>query len=166
MLQQSFRGPAERTPATERLARGAALTGGLALLALSAACGSAGEGAAPQGAKERASVTAAPAVGVVAPAKVEVIANLTGCKAEIRIDADELREGLCRTKEAKYVITTFPEEKYKETWLDAAAVYGGQYLVGPRWAIGAKPEVLEELRPKVGGTVRQLRAVGPPPSAS
>jgi hypothetical protein len=110
-------------------------------------------------------MSAAPAAGVVAPAKVEVIANLTGCEPEIRIDADELRQGLCHTKEVDYLITTFFEEKYKETWLDSAAVYGGKYLVGTRWILSAKePEMLEQFRTKLGGTIRQLRGIGPTPA--
>lgn len=77
------------------------------------------------------SVTAAPEAGVVAPAKVEVIANLTGCKPKIRINAVELRQGVCHTKKVDYLITTFPEDQYKELWLDSASGYGGKYLVGP-----------------------------------
>jgi hypothetical protein len=92
-----------------------------------------------------------------APAKVEKIASLTGCKAEIRIEADELREGVCRTGRGDWTVTTFPAEKFKETWLDAAAVYGGTYLVGPKWAIGAKPALLKALRTEVGGELRKLR---------
>ncbi|WTT98169.1 hypothetical protein OHA64_13660 [Streptomyces sp. NBC_00076] len=150
------------------LTRGAALVGSLALLPLLAACGGS-EGGGAGDAKASAEGSSAPVAGVVAPAKVEVIAALTGCKAEIRIEADELREGQCKTKQGNYRITTFPAEKYKLTWLDAASVYGGKYLVGPQWAVGAKPEVLEKLRPKLGGTIQSLRGVGPAtpgPSAS
>lgn len=106
-------------------------------------------------------MSAAPAAGVEASAKVEVIASLTGCKPKIRVEAEQLREGVCRTKEAEYVITTFPEEKYTQVWLDFAAVYGGKYLVGERWVVSAKPEMLERFRDKIGGTVRELRGTGP-----
>ena len=99
----------------------------------------------------------ATAAGVVAPAKVEVIADLTGCEVRIRTEADELREGVCHSEKGDYLITTFPQEKYKLTWLDSAAVYGGKYLVGTRWVVSAKPELLEELRPKLGGTIQKLR---------
>nr|WP_261989332.1 hypothetical protein [Streptomyces sp. uw30] len=109
---------------------------------------------------------AASVAGVVAPAKVEVIADLTGCKVKIRTEADELREGVCHTKKGDYLITTFPAEKYKLTWLDAAAVYGGKYLVGTRWVVSAKPGLLEQLRPQLGGNIQQLRGVGPAPGPS
>ncbi|MGY1501145.1 hypothetical protein ACW4TU_31960 [Streptomyces sp. QTS52] len=102
------------------------------------------------------SMPPAPAAAVVAPAKVEVIARLTGCEVTIRTDADELREGVCHTAGGNYLITTFPAEKYKLTWLDSAAIYGGRYLVGPKWVISAPPKVQESLRQKVGGTFEDL----------
>nr|WP_203689250.1 hypothetical protein [Streptomyces sp. SID12488] len=102
------------------------------------------------------SVPPAPVAAVVAPAKVEVIAKLTGCEVTIRTDADELREGVCHTAGGDYLITTFPAEKYKLTWLDSAAIYGGKYLVGPKWVISAPPKLQESLRQKVGGTFEDL----------
>lgn len=130
----------------------AALVGGLALVT---AC-SGGESDTAKGARPSKS-SAAPAAGIVAPARIEVIAGLAGCKADIRIDADELREGLCHSEQADYRITTFPAEKFKEAWLDAASVYGGTYLVGPRWVVSAEVEHLNTVRNKLGGTIRQLR---------
>lgn len=152
-----------------RLVRSAALAGSLALLPLTAACGAGQDDGAEKSKASSTGVTAAPAAGVVAPPKVEVIANLTGCKPKIRIEADELRQGLCHTKEIDYLITTFPEETYKQTWLDSASLYGGKYLVGPRWIVSAKkPQMLEEFRAKLGGEIQQLHGMGPtaPPSAS
>ncbi|MCX4978113.1 hypothetical protein [Streptomyces sp. NBC_00620] len=161
MPQQQPRVRTDRTQLTARLARASALTAGLALLPLATAC-SGGEDSAAKSKPTTTSVTAAAAAGVVAPAKVEVIANLTGCKPTIRIEADELRQGLCHTKEIDYLITTFPEDEYKQAWLDAAAVYGGKYLVGSRWIVSAKePEMLEQFRTKLGGTIEQLRGIGP-----
>jgi len=107
-------------------------------------------------AKQRKSQISAPKAAVVAPAKVEVIANLTGCKVTIRTDAEELRVGVCHTENADYAITTFPEEKYKLTWLDTASIYGGKYLVGSRWVISAPQEMLEPFRAKLGGTIQDL----------
>ncbi|MFI6805210.1 hypothetical protein ACIBO6_09410 [Streptomyces luteogriseus] len=151
-----------RNPSRAHRPRALAAAGALAVLALVTACGG-GDGKGADGGKAAPSVTAAPAAGVVAPAKVEVIAGLTGCKAKIRIDADELRQGLCRTKKADYLITTFPEERFKETWLEEARVYGGKYLVGTRWVVSVKPALLESFRAKLGGTIRELRGIGPKP---
>ncbi|GAA3493787.1 hypothetical protein ACWEV9_27890 [Streptomyces albogriseolus] len=155
-----------RTLPTARLIRGAALAASLAFLPLATACSGGEDDASPN--SKPSEISAAPAAGVVAPAKVEVIANLTGCKPKIRIDADELRQGVCHTAKVDYSITTFPEEKYKETWLDSAAIYGGKYLVGPRWVLAAKPEMLEGFRAKLGGTIQELSGLsgGPAPSAS
>jgi hypothetical protein len=63
-------------------------------LALGTACGGGEDGTARTPRPSKSS--AAPAAGIVAPARIEVIAGPTGCEAEIRIEADELREGLCR----------------------------------------------------------------------
>lgn len=146
---------------TSRWRRVARLVVGLAAVSLATACGGADEKEV-SGAIKATEVSAAPAAGVVAPAKVEVIAGLTGCKPTIRIDADELRQGLCHTKEIDYLITTFPAEEYKQSWLDAASIYGGKYLVGSRWIVSAKePEMLERFQDKLGGTIEQLRGIGP-----
>ncbi|WP_432093093.1 hypothetical protein [Streptomyces sp. bgisy100] len=134
--------------------RAAAAAGSLMVLALVAGCGSAdGSGAADTPRPK-------PRAVAPAPAKVERIAALTGCKVNIRTEADELREGVCRTSAGDYLITTFPKEKYKLTWLDSASMYGGKYLVGPRWAVSGKPGVLERLRAKVGGRIQELRGPG------
>ncbi|MFJ9628150.1 hypothetical protein ACIQPR_29805 [Streptomyces sp. NPDC091280] len=159
--QTQTRPPASRGPAS-RLRRGAAF----ALLPLAVACGGGDDEGTAAERKRVATVTAAPEAGVVAPAKVEVIAGLTGCTAEIRIEAEELREGQCRTKQGDYRITTFPEERFKVTWLDTAAVYGGKYLVGTRWVVSARPELLAGFRARLGGTVQELRGVGPAASPS
>ncbi|MFE5887952.1 hypothetical protein ACFQ6E_03380 [Streptomyces sp. NPDC056462] len=141
-----------------------ATVGSLALLLLTTACGGGEDDAGA--AKSTPAKVSATVAGVVAPAKLEVIADLTGCKVKIRTEADELREGVCRTKKGDYLITTFPQEKFKLTWLDAAAVYGGKYLVGTRWVVSAKPEVLDRLRPQLGGKIQQLQGVGPKPAPS
>ena len=131
---------------------------GLAVLPLVAAC-SGGGGDKGSG---KVSEGSSPVAAVVAPAKVEVIAELTGCEVKIRTEAEELREGVCQTGNGDYLITTFPKDELKEVWLESASMYGGKYLVGPRWAISAKPAVLKKLKVKVGGTIRDLSQ----PSAS
>lgn len=160
---RSNRRPLWRAP---RL-RAAAPAAALVVLPLVTACGGGDDDKrAARGRSATPSGSAAPAAGVVAPAKVEVIAGLTGCKVKIRTEADELREGVCRTEKGDYLITTFPEERLKETWLESASVYGGRYLVGMRWVVSAEPEMLEPLRAELGGTVRELRGVGPSANAS
>lgn len=102
--------------------------------------------------------TATPAFSA-APASIEKIASMTGCTAEMRTEADELREAVCVTPEGNWIVTTFPTERLKLTWLDTASMYGGTYLIGPKWAIGAEPQLLKKLRTKVGGKVQNLRGM-------
>lgn len=136
-----------------KLRRGAALAATLAVLPLLAACGGGDDDKATD---KLTTDESSPVAAAVAPAKVEVIASLTGCEVKIRTEAEELREGVCHTPEGDYLITTFPKEELKEVWLESAAIYGGKYLVGPRWAISAEPAVLDPLKAKVGGTIRDL----------
>ncbi|MCX5337491.1 MULTISPECIES: hypothetical protein [unclassified Streptomyces] len=138
-----------RSPLTARLL----LAGGLTLLTLVTGCGAGSDESKVSSSTE---VTAAPSAGVVAPAKVEVIAGLVGCKVKIRTDADELREGVCHGKDGDFLITTFPEERFKLTWLDAASIYGGKYLVGTRWVVSAPEALLKKFRPELGGNIQQL----------
>ncbi len=133
----------------------------LTLLPLTAACSGGEEDTDLKAKPSRTPTIAAQEADVVAPAKVEVIAGLTGCKAKIRIEADELREGVCHTKGGDYLITTFPEEKYKQTWLDTISMYQGTYLVGSRWVVSAQPKMLERFRPKLGGAVVHMSGMGP-----
>ncbi|MER6186294.1 hypothetical protein [Streptomyces sp. NPDC001652] len=139
-----------RSPLTARLL----LAGGLALLTLTTGCGAGSDASKVSSATK---VTAAPSAGVVAPAKVEVIAGLLGCKVKIRTDADELREGVCHGKDGDFLITTFPEERFKLTWLDAASIYGGKYLVGTRWVVSGPEALLKKFRPELGGNIQQLQ---------
>nr|WP_051723526.1 hypothetical protein [Streptomyces albus] len=146
------------------MARGTVFAASLVLVPLVTACGGGADDAAVTSGS--AKTTGASEAVFVAPAKVEVIAGLTGCKAKIRLEADELRQGVCHTPEVDYLITTFPKEEHQRAWLDSAAVYGGEYLVGSRWIVSAKkPEMLEEFRAKLGGTVQELRGGRGPASA-
>ncbi|BBC34870.1 hypothetical protein SGFS_061640 [Streptomyces graminofaciens] len=142
-----------------KLSRGAAaLVVGLVALPLVAGC-SGGDGDDDKASGKSGGDESSPVAAVVAPAKVEVLAQLTGCKVKIRTEAEELREGVCHTTAGDYLITTFPKEELKDTWLDAASIYGGKYLVGPQWVITAPPKALKGMKAKVGGTVHDLSKV-------
>ena len=82
MPQQRRQGRLGRTPSPARLAHRAAVAGSLALLPLAVGCDAGGE----EAAAERKASKKTAAVEVVAPADVEVIANLTGCKVTIRVE--------------------------------------------------------------------------------
>ncbi|WP_424531246.1 hypothetical protein ACOZ38_15035 [Sphaerisporangium viridialbum] len=90
------------------------------------------------------------------PATVEEIAARTGCaEPQMQVEADELRQGVCRTSKGQYSVTTFATEKGKQEWLDDALSYGGAYLIGTRWIVlGNTEEMLESFRATLGGSVR------------
>ncbi|MFE7168944.1 hypothetical protein [Streptomyces sp. NPDC057616] len=155
-----------RTLPPARLVRGAAVAGSLALLPLTAACGGGQDEASAERKSSRTRGISAVQAGVVAPAKVEVIATLTGCKAKIRIEAAELRQGVCHTEKADYLVTTFPDDELKQTWLDSAAAYRADFLVGPRWVISAQRDRLERFRTKTGGELVSMSGMGPRPAPS
>ncbi|MGW0706724.1 hypothetical protein ACWD4G_12310 [Streptomyces sp. NPDC002643] len=137
---------------SKELTRGAALAVVVAVLPVLAGCGGGGDKAVDKVEEDESS----PVAAVVAPAKVEVLARLTGCEVKIRTEAEELREGVCHTAAGDYLITTFPEEELKLTWLETAAIYGGKYLVGPRWAISGKEDVITPMKEKVGGELQDV----------
>ncbi|MFE7979457.1 hypothetical protein [Streptomyces shenzhenensis] len=166
MPQQQPRSHPGRTSSPARLVRGAAVAGSLVLLPLSAGCGGDGGDAAREPKGSKTPEISAVQAQVVAPAKVEVIARLTDCEAKIRIEADELRQGVCHTKRADYLITTFPEERFQQTWLDTAGMYQGDFLVGSRWVISAELDSLERFRTKTGGTIVHMSGMGPSPAPS
>ncbi|MCW2879208.1 MAG: hypothetical protein JWQ95_3308 [Sphaerisporangium sp.] len=90
------------------------------------------------------------------PATVEEIAARTGCaEPHMQVDADELRQGVCKTSKGQYSVTTFATERGKQEWLDDALSYGGAYLIGTRWIVlGNTREMLESFRATLGGSVK------------
>lgn len=84
---------------------------------------------------------------------LEELAAMTTCKPDVQIDADELRQGVCKIAEGRYVLTTFSTAKGKRAWLNEAKPYGGSYLVGSKWVAVGTPELLGDLRTTLGGEV-------------
>jgi len=89
------------------------------------------------------------------PATVEQLAaRISGCKptpAPGRLKG--YRQSSCRTPAGLYVINTFTTDRGMAAWLNEAKVYGGTYLVGPKWIIVGKRPLLEQLRKKIGGKI-------------
>ena len=84
---------------------------------------------------------------------LEELAAMTTCKPDVQVDADELRQGVCKTSEGRYVLTTFRSGKGQQDWLREAQSYGGSYLVGKKWVAVGEPDVLGTLRGRLGGKV-------------
>ncbi|GGO87442.1 hypothetical protein [Wenjunlia tyrosinilytica] len=88
------------------------------------------------------------------PSSIEKIASTIGCKADITVDAKELRQAACESRRTRYRMVTFATDTGQHAWLEEAQAYGGTYLVGKRWAITAQPTAtLDGLRHKLGGTI-------------
>ncbi|MFD0265449.1 hypothetical protein ACFVGY_02490 [Streptomyces sp. NPDC127106] len=126
----------------------------LPVLFLCGGC-SGGETAAPQPSGAAASAPVAPTASPAArPGSFDEIAAVLGCTPEVTVDAEEIREGACGTGPQAYRMATFTTEEGRSAWLAESRVYGGTYLVGPRWVVtAATPEALGPLHDRLGGTV-------------
>lgn len=120
-----------------------------AVLLLTAGCGGEEEKG-REGAPE-------PATGTV-----EQLAAKASCKPDMQIDAAELRQGICTTKDGKYVLATFATNQGQQNWLSEAQAYGGSYLVGRKWVAVGDPKVLDTLRGRLGGEVETAVTHGDP----
>jgi hypothetical protein len=95
------------------------------------------------------------------PASLTDIAAAIGCTAEITVNAKELRQGACNTRQGAYRMTTFTRDEGQRAWLTEAQMYGGDYLVGKRWVvISQTPGSLTALRGKLGGTIQVTHMSG------
>ncbi|MFE2282913.1 hypothetical protein ACFXDJ_01855 [Streptomyces sp. NPDC059443] len=89
-----------------------------------------------------------------APAPLDRIAEALGCRAEVTVDAEELREGACEVGPQAYRMATFSTGAGREAWLAESRAYGGAYLVGDLWIVTApSPEALTPLHDHLGGTL-------------
>lgn len=123
-----------------RLLAGSALSALLAVAALTAA----GQRPGGEGAVEP--------VVPVAPAELTGMALLAGCALHPGTANADFRQAVCTWSGGRAVMVTFTTEAGQRQWTAEAESYG-QYLVGPRWAVGADPAVLARLRPRLGGRI-------------
>ncbi|WP_218617678.1 hypothetical protein [Cryptosporangium aurantiacum] len=123
--------------------------GALVVLLALGACGS------PDAqSSEPTAAASSPSPPPVATGTVEQLAARLGCQPQIRTEAAELRQGVCRAATGEFTVTTFPQERFKLTWLDAAAGWGGWYVVGPLWAVSASTKAIaDDFRQTLGGSL-------------
>jgi hypothetical protein len=129
--------------------RASALLGSVLALTLVTGCGGGETPSRPVSAAGAAQGNAGP------PATLKQLATKTGCKKpQVQTDAEELRQGVCKTDKGQYTVTTFSTDKGRDDWLEEAKKWGGNYLVGTRWVIaGNDPGVLQVFSEKVGGNI-------------
>jgi len=122
-----------------------ALTGAAAVLAL-AGCGSGGD-------------AKAAAVPSAATGSLEHLAAEVKCTPDIQIDADELRQAVCKkAKDAdgKFILATFATDRGQREWINGAKDYGGHFLVGRKWvAVGDTTRTVTGLRKTLGGDIEE-----------
>nr|BFE31049.1 hypothetical protein GCM10010200_033000 [Actinomadura rugatobispora] len=87
------------------------------------------------------------------------LAARMGCTPQTRGRPSDYRQAICTTASGRYVINTFDDEKGQREWLRHSAMYGGTYLVGPRWVLVSTPRSLESARGRLGGRVQSARSV-------
>lgn len=96
------------------------------------------------------------------PSKALTVAEMAaalGCKPEPMVKAADFRQVRCVSAKGKLVLLDFDTAEGQRGWLDAAAMYGGIYLVGNRWVLSADTvEYMETLRSQWGGVIEGRRA--------
>ncbi|MGA5699141.1 hypothetical protein [Peterkaempfera bronchialis] len=108
-------------------------------------------GARPPGTAEVALAAPAPSRSP-APADLARLASLSGCTLRLATSNADFRQGVCTAPAGRVVLVTFTSEAGRRQWTTEAESYG-QYLVGPRWAVGGDPALLVRLQFRLGGVV-------------
>ncbi|MFE6284176.1 hypothetical protein [Streptomyces sp. NPDC057877] len=98
------------------------------------------------------------AVPETATGSLEHLAAEVKCEPDIQIDADELRQALCKeaagkAKGEKYVLLTFATDRGQREWINEAKDYGGFYLVGRKWLAVGHEDMMTSLRSTLGGEI-------------
>ena len=90
---------------------------------------------------------------------VEHLAAEVKCTPNIQIDADELRQAVCKkSKDAdgKFILATFATDRGQREWINGAKDYGGHFLVGRKWvAVGDTTKTVTVLRKTLGGDIEE-----------
>ncbi|MFD6419979.1 hypothetical protein [Streptomyces sp. NPDC060194] len=84
---------------------------------------------------------------------LEELAEQASCDPNVQTDAAELRQANCRTKDGRYILTTFATDRGLREWINESKDYGGTYLVGRKWVASGDGKVVTALRGRLGGTV-------------
>jgi hypothetical protein len=117
-----------------------ALTGAVAVLAL-AGCGAGGGSEA--------------AVPKTASGSLEHLAAEAECKPNIQIDADTIRQAICKNGDGKFILATFSTDRGQREWINTAKDYGGYYLSGRKWVAVGEEKTVTALRGQLGGTMEE-----------
>lgn len=100
----------------------------LTLVALAAACGGDGETGREGGAAGDGGEFDSP----------EAIAQVLGCSGFEEGDSEELgvdEDGTCRLQEEEIHVYTFARTEARDTYIEIAKQFGGEYVIGDNWAV-------------------------------
>ncbi|WP_405919364.1 hypothetical protein [Streptomyces longwoodensis] len=127
-----------------------AVAGAVAVLTL-AGCAS--------GTEQRATVP------VTATGSLEHLAAEVKCTPNIQIDADEIRQAVCKGAKGakgaggaaagKFILATFATDRGQREWINGAKDYGGHYLVGRKWVAVGETGTVTALRRTLGGDLEE-----------
>jgi hypothetical protein len=93
------------------------------------------------------------AVPKMATGSLESLAAEAKCKPNTQIDADELRQAICKVGDEKYILATFATDRGQREWINESKRMGGFFLVGRKWVAVGHEDVVAELRGQLGGTL-------------
>jgi hypothetical protein len=93
------------------------------------------------------------------PAGITAVASAAGCTAKPTTTTASYRQAFCIVPENRLTITTFTTDQDQKDWLAEALPYGGAYLIGKRWVVGANtPDGLNKIAGTLGGTITDKSA--------
>ncbi|MGW5639774.1 hypothetical protein, partial [Streptomyces sp. NPDC003832] len=91
-----------------------------------------------------------------ASGSLEQLAAEVKCAPDIQIDADDIRQAICKDSDGKFILATFATDRGQREWINGAKDYGGHYLVGRKWvAVGDETSTLTQLRRTLGGDIEE-----------
>ncbi|MFI1003407.1 hypothetical protein ACIP10_03765 [Streptomyces galbus] len=99
-------------------------------------------------------------VPVTATGSLEHLAAEVKCTPNIQIDADEIRQAVCKdakgaTDAGKFILATFATDRGQREWINGAKDYGGHYLVGRKWVAVGETGTVTALRRTLGGDIEE-----------
>jgi len=127
-----------------RLTRGGLVAAGAVAMLVLTGCGSGDDGK-----------KAEDAVPKTATGSLEHLASEAKCKPNIQIDADTIRQAICKTSGGKFILATFATDRGQAEWINGAKDYGGYYLTGRKWVAVGPEKTVTALRGRLGGTVEE-----------
>ncbi|MEU3506780.1 hypothetical protein ABZ733_02500 [Streptomyces longwoodensis] len=104
-------------------------------------------------------------VPVTATGSLEHLAAEVKCTPNIQIDADEIRQAVCKDAKGaqaakgapagKFILATFATDRGQREWINGAKDYGGHYLVGRKWVAVGETGTVTALRRTLGGDIEE-----------